>query len=123
MIVAECERNKEGKIIRFTVKGHAGYGEEGRDIICAAASAVAYTAAGWFETKYNETEESYKKHFEERDGFMRWDRGDYLDKGDKDVTEDDAVLEAMMIGFRQIEQSYGKKYLTIRNISGGAFRC
>ena len=28
----------------LTVRGHAGYGEYGKDIVCAAASMLAYTA-------------------------------------------------------------------------------
>ena len=30
---------------RLTVKGHAGSGEKGRDIVCASASMLAYTLA------------------------------------------------------------------------------
>ena len=29
----------------FTVKGHAGFAEEGKDIVCAAVSSAAYLAA------------------------------------------------------------------------------
>ena len=30
----------------LTVRGHAGYGEYGKDIVCAAASALVYALAG-----------------------------------------------------------------------------
>jgi len=30
-------------------QGHAGYGRSGKDIVCAAVSALAYTAAGALE--------------------------------------------------------------------------
>ena len=33
------------KWITFTVRGHAGYAEHGKDIVCAAVSAIASTAA------------------------------------------------------------------------------
>lgn len=31
---------------RLTVRGHAGYGEPGKDIVCAAVSALVYALAG-----------------------------------------------------------------------------
>ena len=33
----------------LTVRGHAGYGEYGKDIVCAAASALVYALAGSLE--------------------------------------------------------------------------
>lgn len=35
----------EGKILGLRVKGHAGYAEVGKDIVCASASILAYTVA------------------------------------------------------------------------------
>lgn len=40
MIRAVCSRNG------LTVQGHAGYAEAGRDIVCAAASALVWALAG-----------------------------------------------------------------------------
>jgi uncharacterized protein YsxB (DUF464 family) len=120
MITVTVERNPKGKIIRFTVKGHAGYDEAGRDIICAAASATSYTAIGWFEEKYNPEGDEKKRSFTEKDGLIRWKRPEPDKKADdqadnESVTADDAVLEAMLIGFKQIEYSYGKKYLVVKD--------
>ena len=39
MIRARCGRN------RLVIGGHAGYGEHGKDIVCAAASALVYALA------------------------------------------------------------------------------
>ena len=35
----------------LTVRGHAGYGEYGKDIVCAAASALVYALAGRLREK------------------------------------------------------------------------
>lgn len=35
----------EGEGMGMTLSGHAGYGKKGEDIVCAAASILAYTAA------------------------------------------------------------------------------
>lgn len=32
----------DGRLLGFTIQGHAGYGEEGSDIVCAAVSSAAY---------------------------------------------------------------------------------
>ena len=34
-----------GEIVGFSMDGHADYGEEGTDIVCAAVSSAAYMAA------------------------------------------------------------------------------
>lgn len=44
MIRARLARDPEGRIVRLLVRGHAGYAERGRDIVCAAVSAITQTA-------------------------------------------------------------------------------
>ena len=46
MIIVEIQRNISGQIESLTVADHSGYAEEGRDIVCAGASALVYTAIG-----------------------------------------------------------------------------
>ena len=59
MITATFER-EEGKFVSMSVEGHAGQAESGKDIICSAASILAYTVAqtltqmhkqGWLKKK------------------------------------------------------------------------
>ena len=59
MITATFEK-EEGKFISMSVVGHAGQAEVGRDIVCSAASILAYTVAqtltqmnkqGWLKKK------------------------------------------------------------------------
>lgn len=45
MIQVVFEENKEKKTIALRMEGHAGQAADGKDIICAAASILAYTAA------------------------------------------------------------------------------
>lgn len=40
MIKAQFHRDQNGRIVSFIVKGHAGSGPYGYDIVCAAVSAV-----------------------------------------------------------------------------------
>ncbi len=109
MIEVVVNRNETGLVTAFTVKGHAGYDEEGRDIICAAVSAICYTAVGYFDTKrFDGNEPCYK----ERDGLMLF-RTPELTK-QEDLLQARGVLDAMVIGLKQVEASYGKKYVRIR---------
>ena len=110
MIKVVIRRDREGSVIDFRVKGHAGYDIEGKDIICSAASAIAYTACGYFEEKYN-PDGKKKTLFKEKSGDLSWTRPRITDRDEKIAA--DAVLEAMVIGFRQIEYSYGSKYLVV----------
>lgn len=36
---------QSGKILSLRLEGHAGYAEDGKDIVCASASILAYTVA------------------------------------------------------------------------------
>ncbi len=36
---------RNGSLCGFEIQGHAGYAEEGRDIVCAAVSSAAYLTA------------------------------------------------------------------------------
>lgn len=45
MIHIKFWKSEDGKSISITMKGHAGYAEDGQDIVCSAASILAYTAA------------------------------------------------------------------------------
>ena len=110
MITARIFRNSQKKVTGFEISGHAGYAEEGSDIICAAVSAIAYTAVGYFsEKKIGDS----KPRYSEKDGYMRFkpDIDSYAESDDKISAY--AVMEATCLGFKQIEYSYGKEYIEV----------
>lgn len=45
MIRADFLTLPDGRLLGFRLRGHAGWGEEGTDIVCAAVSSAAYFAA------------------------------------------------------------------------------
>jgi len=114
MINVKITRFEDGSISGFTVKGHAGYAEAGQDIICAAVSAICYTAAGYFETV---KPENRKVFFEEKDGYMKLLIEEPGTPEDKAAGA--AVMEAWYIGIAQVRESYGRKYLRITDIQTG----
>ncbi|EMS69472.1 ribosomal-processing cysteine protease Prp [Ruminiclostridium cellobioparum] len=101
MINVNICRDKAGNIIKFVVKGHAGYAREGRDIVCAAVSAVAYTAAGALGDLIG-----IKDFFEEKHGFMTCSVDvDILPELRHDA---EIIMATAEIGFKQIELAYPK---------------
>ncbi len=44
MIEAVLFEDKDGELIGFKVRGHAGYADKGEDIVCAGVSALVMTA-------------------------------------------------------------------------------
>ena len=49
MITIVIWKNKQGDILGFSTEGHAGYEEEGKDIICASISTLFTTAVNALE--------------------------------------------------------------------------
>lgn len=49
MITVTIERGEAGRIRRFSVSGHAGYDDPGKDIVCAGVSAVTVGAVNAVE--------------------------------------------------------------------------
>lgn len=98
-------RDETGFIRHLSIKGHAGYAKTGSDIVCAAVSVTAYTAAGALGDIAG-----LKNCFVEKDGYM-------LISMPEDITEQqryiaDIILETTVIGLKQIEMSY-RRYVTV----------
>ena len=104
MIHVSVIRDKDGFIWQFGIKGHAGYSEYGRDIVCAAVSAVAYTALGALE------EFAGIRNYTERNGLMECSIPADIPENKKLIVR--IILETMVIGLKQIEFKY-KDYMTI----------
>ena len=106
MIKIHIARDPEGFIWEFTVEGHAGYGGKGKDIVCAAVSAVAYTAIGALEDvagiKINYTIQD--------SGYMMCSIPVDIPYDKKPEVR--TILETIAVGFKQIMLSY-EKYVTV----------
>ncbi len=100
MISVNFVRDKSGLIRKFTIMGHAGFEEAGRDVICSAVSAIAYTALGGMEELVGILNHT------EKDGFMKFYLPVDIEK-DKEKTAR-IILDTMAIGLKQIENSYGE---------------
>lgn len=101
MINIDVIRDKSRAIIGFEIKGHACFDISGKDIVCAAVSAIAYTALGGLK---NVAEIEF--HYTEQEGKFECcliSTDDFEKKNKASV-----IMETTFIGFKQIEKAYSK---------------
>lgn len=96
----------DGNLRGFDIHGHAGAGNGGEyDMVCAAISAIAYTALGALD-------EMCGIHtYQEKDGHITM----MLPNGLEEKVSEKAsvILEAMEIGLKQIEAQYPRYIRTL----------
>lgn len=91
MIQATIERDPNGRITGFFLKGHAEAAAYGKDIVCAAVSALAQTAVMGIERHLGRA-----ITLKIADGLLDC----RLKEAPDDLTE--AILETMVMGLREI---------------------
>lgn len=107
MIKVKIERSAEGSIRSFTVTGHAGYNDPGKDIVCAGVSTVAVGTVNAIE-KLTGVELASKME----EGFLEAVVPE-LAPGET-VDRIQLLLEAMVVMMQSIQESYGA-FVTIRD--------
>lgn len=98
MIQTVILQDARGIIQGFKVKGHAGFANPGKDIVCSAVSAIVYTALGGLD------ELAGFKNFTEKNGSIICFIPEDLSAEQRTITN--IILETMIIGLRQIEADY-----------------
>ena len=96
-------KKRQGDYVSFLSKGHAGYAEEGYDIICSAVSALVITTVNSIET-FTEDQIEVK----EDDGFVSF----RFEKVPSDKSK--LLMDSLVLGLTQIENSYQKRYLRVK---------
>lgn len=92
-----------GQYKGFCCKGHAEYAEEGYDIICAAVSVLTVNAINSIE-RFTEDDMTADGG---ADGYIKLTL-------DGEVSNDTKLLlDSMILGLKQIQQSYGNEYIDI----------
>lgn len=105
MINISIFRDKQGIIKRLKIEGHAGYGQRGNDIVCAAVSVTAYNAVGALEELAG-----IKNCHYEKDGYMEINIPSDIGEECKKTAR--IILETTVVGFKQIEMEY-KNYVLV----------
>ena len=96
-------KKRDGSYLDFVSKGHAGYAEEGQDIVCAAVSALIITTVNSLE-KFTDD----KFDVQEKDGFVSIHfRNDLSERGM-------LLMDSLLLGLTEIAGSYNNRYLTVK---------
>lgn len=108
MIRVRFFRGGDGAIRGFEIKGHAGYGEPGRDIVCSAVSALAQTAVlGLSDVA------GVRPQVVSRDGFFECLLEETMTAGTAySVDRAQTILETLALGLSDIQKDYGR-YISI----------
>ena len=93
---------RSGQYTGFSIEGHAGYGKEGEDIVCAAVSVLSLNTLNSIEAF---TEDQFSG--EEKDGFLSCSFPEAL--SEKAVL----LLDSMVLGLTDIQRNYGTSYIRI----------
>ena len=84
-----------GEIVSLVCQGHAGYAEEGHDIVCAAVSVLAFTCANALESVAG-----VQPKVEEKDGFLSV----FLPENAGHDAQ--TVMNTVLQGFRDLSDAY-----------------
>ena len=96
-------KKRNGSYLDFLSRGHAGYAEEGQDIVCAAVSALVINTVNSLEQLTGDQIQA-----EESDGFVSFS---FV----KPVTKEGTLLmDSLVLGLTEIENSYSKRYLKVK---------
>ena len=92
---------REKDIKSVEIKGHAGFAKHGRDIVCSAVSAIVQTAL-LSVIEFSDSDVKYVVN--EDSGYLYFDVPS--PKSEEENIRIQAVLEAMLIGVRDVEKGY-----------------
>ena len=104
MIKVTMSKNKNGDYNGVCMDGHAGYGEFGQDIVCAAVSALFINTVNSIETF---TEDSFRL-----DEDAKNDRVEFVLTSEISP-ETSLFMKSLLLGLQGIEEEYGKKYIKV----------
>jgi hypothetical protein len=100
-VQAICEN---GHYKKFMIDGHAGYAEAGEDIVCAAVSALVINTINSIEEF---TDDAFTCDC--KDGQINnWEFTSAVS------SSTDLLMDSLMLGLKNIQKSYGEKYLKIK---------
>ena len=89
----------------IVMEGHAGYAQEGEDIICAAVSALALN---FFNSVETFTEDEFEGRAGQEDVQFEF-------RFTSDISpESQLLMNSLVLGLQNIENDYGRSYINIR---------
>lgn len=110
MITVLLMRTPSGFLRKITATGHAGYAKKGTDILCAAVSVIVQTAVGGLQDVARIQPACILENGRIECGVAA---PETLDPKAREAVR--IIMETAAIGCRQIELSYGSRYISVRD--------
>ena len=107
MVHVEIFKYDDGSIGGFESRGHAGFADKGKDIICAAVSMTVINTINSIDELLPEDGRKMEVLSEEEKGILRCT---FKEKPSKEA---ELLLRSMYLGLKTIRKEYGKKYLEL----------
>ena len=104
MIEITLITDRLGKSVGIDSKGHAGYDDEGHDIVCAAISVLEINLVNSIETL---TDAKTCVKIDENEGTFSCR---LIDQDNKDAV---LLINSCICGLKSIEAKYGNKYIEV----------
>ncbi len=101
-------RDRKGRIESFSIGGHTGYSEAGKDIVCASVSAVSGTAVIGLERLLGMKPEV---EVDAKEGYLKCVLPDNI--SDLQAEKANVILETMVLGLKDISVKYNKFLLVL----------
>ncbi len=111
MITAQLFQNSVNQYYGFLIEGHAGYAEEGEDIICSAVSALALNTINSIE-KFT----AFQPICKMQEGYLSCIVSELRNSdsaSDSHYREANLLLNSLALGLESIVQTYGTQYLHV----------
>ncbi|MGN1401326.1 MAG: ribosomal-processing cysteine protease Prp [Bacillus sp. (in: firmicutes)] len=93
---------KHGKVVSFSMSGHADFAEHGSDIVCAGASAVSF---GLVNSIYSLTDVEPILETDQEGGYLYCEIPADISADSSEKVQ--LLLEAMLVSLQTIERDYG----------------
>lgn len=103
MINVTAIYNDEDQLCGFRTEGHAGYDKKGKDIVCAAVSALSLNVINSIEA-FTQDKFSCKQV---EDGFLELIMTEDISKESK------LLLDSFFLGIRSISEDYGDTFVNL----------
>lgn len=97
-------KSRQGAYLGFTCSGHAGYADYGKDIVCAAVSALVTNTVNSLEQL---AKENFEVSAEEENGYLRCTF--LAPPGEKGIL----LMDSLALGLKSIEKEAGRKYMRL----------
>ena len=108
MITINIKRNEKNEIVKFSLEGHAGFAASGKDIVCAAVSAITNMIIIGFEQL------NIIPNFEKNDnGYLSFELPSQL--AEEQNSKIQYLLNCMAEEFMDIQKNY-MKYVKVNEI-------